>query len=102
MGVITSLLLAAAFPGNGLHCFGSPAVTGDILPFGRDQYVAGIAVMVKGRTQTPVGWLYTSNEGNPFVQRRLDGPVAPYVRTAADWDVRLFTCRFPMHLERLP
>jgi hypothetical protein len=100
MGVI-ALLLAAAFPGNGLYCFGSPAATGDLLPFGKGQYVAGIAVMLKGRTQTPVGWIYTSNEAKRFVQRAAGGPVAPYARTAADADVRLFHCTFPMHLERL-
>jgi hypothetical protein len=56
--VIAAMLLAAAFPGNGLYCFGSPAATGEILPFGKDQYVVEISVMLKGRTHAPVGWLY--------------------------------------------
>jgi hypothetical protein len=102
VGVIATLLLAAAFPGNGLHCFGSPGATGDLLPSARGQYIAEISVMLKGRTQTPVGWLYTSNEGKRFTQRTTAGPVMPYSRTRDDTDVRLFACTLPMKLDDLP
>jgi hypothetical protein len=100
--MIAALLLATTFPGNGLYCFGSPAATGEVLPFGKDQYVTGISVMLKGRTRAPVGWLYTSNRGKRFVQRSARDPVKLYAHTAADWDVRLFTCTFPMKLGELP
>ncbi len=100
--MIAALLLASTFPGNGLYCFGSPAATGEILPFGKDQYVAEISVMLKGRTHAPVGWLYTSNKGKWFMQRSAGDPVKPYVRTADDFGVRLFKCTFPMKLENLP
>jgi hypothetical protein len=64
--------------------------------------VVEIAVMLRGRTRDPVGWLYTSNEGKRFVQRGADAPVKPYARTADDFGVRLFKCIFPMPLERMP
>jgi hypothetical protein len=100
--MIAALVLASTFPGNGLYCFGSPAATGEILPFGKDQYVVEIAVMLRGRTREPVGWLYTSNEGKRFVQRGANDPVKPYARTADDFGVRLFKCTFPMPLEQMP
>ena len=100
-GMIAALLLASTFPGNGFYCFGSPAATGEILPFGKDQYVVQISVMLRGQTRIPVGWLYTSNKGKRFVQRGANDPVKPYVRTGDDTGVWLFKCTFPMPLERL-
>ncbi len=101
MGVI-ALLLAAAFPGNGYHCFGSPAGTGDLLPGRGDRFVTGIAVLLQGREQRPVGWLYTSDAGQYFVQRGAGEPVMPYRPGTLDRDIRQLRCSFPMPVVPLP
>ncbi|HEX3551116.1 MAG TPA: hypothetical protein VHT53_12105 [Candidatus Elarobacter sp.] len=100
--MLTAIILAAAFPGNGFHCFGSPGGTGDLLPTHGQQYISAIAVLLQGREQRPVGWLYTSNKGEFFTQASGSASIRRYAPDSRDPGVRQFRCDFPMPLEKLP
>ena len=100
MGI--ALLLALAFPGNGYHCFGSPAGTGEILPAQGHPYVVGISVLLARPNDDPVAWVYASSDGNNFVQVGKDGAIKSYQHGHGDgigW--RRFRCTFPLRYSRM-
>lgn len=74
MGLI-ELAMVLAFPGNGLHCFGSPAGTGDLLPPDGKTYITAISVIVTRPSDALVGWAYRTNTGQTYVQIGASGPM---------------------------
>jgi hypothetical protein len=94
-----------AFPGNGFHCFGSPLLTGDLMPVGNDPIFGISALLEAHRTQRVVGWLYTTQSGKRYMQFGENGNVVPYSYLGAlsqPMPLRVFECKLPMPLKDLP